>query len=160
MWERWSRESFRRDTLTFDVAKSILETHRPNLVLINLLEPDVQGHLNNWPKYLKGITASDRYVWQLWNFIQQDSHYKDKTALLITNDHGRHPDGHLDSFVSHGDGCESCRRISLLALGPDFKKGKKITDVYEQVDIPTTVAELMGFSIPNTQGRVFKEAFR
>lgn len=150
---------YRADSLTVRTAYEILQTQRPNLVLINLLAPDVFGHLKDWPNYLKGITASDNYVWKLWNYIQQDSHYKDKTTLFITNDHGRHPDGHLDGFVSHGDGCESCRHISLLALGPDFRKGVTVTGVYEQVDIPTTIAKLMGFKIPNSQGRVINELF-
>jgi hypothetical protein len=31
----------------------------------------------------------DAWIKQLWNFVQTDPQYKNKTAILITTDHGR-----------------------------------------------------------------------
>ena len=81
-------------------------------------------------------------------------HYKDKTALFITNDHGRHLNDVQDGFISHGDDCSGCRKISLLAIGPDFKKGKVVNAVHSQIDIPVTVGEIMGFSATNAKGEI------
>ncbi|WP_062545619.1 alkaline phosphatase family protein [Rufibacter tibetensis] len=148
---------YRADSTTIRVAKQILTKHKPNLVLINLLQPDGAGHAANWEAYLRGISTSDHYAKLLWDFIQINKNYKDKTALLITNDHGRHLDGILDGYVSHGDDCEGCRHISLLALGPDFQKGLIIETTYNLTDIATTVAQLLKFRIPTSQGKIIRE---
>src|SRR5690606_4502660 len=96
--------------------------HKPVLTLINLLDIDVWGHANNWEKYIKAIKELDGFALDLWQTVQSDPEMRNQTALYITNDHGRHLDGHKDGFKSHGDGCEGCRHISLLALGPDRKR--------------------------------------
>jgi arylsulfatase A-like enzyme len=99
------------------------------------------------------IQSTDRQALQLWNMIQNDSIYKDKTALFITNDHGRHCDGHKDGFVSHGGGCKCCRKISLVAIGPDFKKGKVVSEPSELIDIAATAAEILRIYMPLSKGR-------
>ena len=91
---------------------------------------------------------------KLWEFIQNDPYYKDNTTLLITNDHGRHPDGHKEGFKEHGDNCDGCKQIYLLALGPDFKQNVVITEEYEQIDLSVTVAKLLNFTIPTSKGRL------
>ena len=148
---------YRDDSLTFMEAKRILSEHHPKLVLINFREPDVSGHAGNWDAYLKGISASDEYVGKLWNFIQKDSIYKDKTALFITNDHGRHTHGGSGDFISHGDECEGCQHISLLTLGPDFAKGKIVDTKYNQTDISATIAAIFNFNFDVTSGQNIKE---
>ncbi len=94
---------------------------------------------------------------QIWQTIQSDPEMKDQTTLLITNDHGRHLDGRKDGFVSHGDKCEGCRHISLLALGPDFQKDLIINTPAEMIDISATIAEMLGFLMPTSRGRVLTE---
>ena len=135
----------RRDEETLAVAIDILTNHHPKLSLIHFREPDSFGHSNDWDSYLESIRATDQYVADLWSIIQNDPVYKDKTTLLVTNDHGRHSDGIGSGFVGHGDQCIGCRHISLLALGPDFRKGKVINNPYGQVDIAPTVARLLSF---------------
>ncbi|WP_170252672.1 alkaline phosphatase family protein [Adhaeribacter aerolatus] len=152
-----TNNGYRNDSLTLIEAKRILKEHQPNLALINFREPDAAGHSGNWREYLKGITTSDRYVTQLWDFLQKDTFYKDKTALFITNDHGRHTYGSSGDFINHGDQCEGCQHISLLALGPDFPKGKTIETKYNQTDISATVAALLGFSFDVTEGQKIQE---
>lgn len=148
------------DQLTWKAAKTILSEYHPYLALINVLEVDVQGHANNWEGYLKGIRNTDKIASELWNFIQNDSVYKDKTALFITNDHGRHKKGHKSGFINHGDRCEGCRSIYLLALGPDFKKNKRIEDRYEQIDISKTIAVIMNFNDPVSKGEFMMNLFQ
>lgn len=155
-----SGKGYRSDSLTFIAVKSVLQEYHPNLVLINLKEPDESGHAGNWNAYLKGISASDKYVGQLWAFLQQDKFYQGKTALFITNDHGRHSYGDPADFITHGDNCEGCQHISLLAVGPDFKKGQTIETKYNQTDISPTIAALMGFTFNETEGIKIKELLR
>jgi arylsulfatase A-like enzyme len=150
---------YRKDSLTFENVKSVLANEKPNLLLINFKEPDGAGHRKNWSAYLDGIRNADEYVFQLWNIIQSNSAYADKTTLFVTNDHGRHLDGHKDSFVSHGDSCSGCQHINLFAIGPDFKKGLVIDINREQIDISATTAKLLGFDFPTGKGKVMDELF-
>jgi hypothetical protein len=103
---------------------------------------------------------TDAYIEQIWNFIQSDPVYQGKTTLFITNDHGRHLNGVSNGFVSHGDDCDGCRHISLLAVGPDFHKGIDILNPREQIDLPTTIAHLMGFKMETAEGQVMTELFK
>lgn len=147
------------DAETFPVIKETLARDHPHLVLINLKQPDSGGHSGKWENYIEGLKASDAYALELWNFLQADSEYRDKTALFITHDHGRHLDGVADGFVNHGDNCEGCRKVSLLALGPDFKKGAVLENQSEQIDLPVTIADLLGFEMPGLKGRVLSELY-
>ncbi|MDO6389192.1 alkaline phosphatase family protein [Pontibacter sp. BT731] len=150
---------YRADSLTLIEVLKVLKTNRPNLMLINFMEPDGFAHAGNWEFYLRGIARGDRYAKQLWDFLRKDKHYRKKTTLLITTDHGRHLDSVDGGWVDHGDDCEGCRRISLLALGPDFRKGGFVETKYTLVDISATVAPMLGIAFPQSEGTVMTELF-
>jgi len=133
--------------------------HCNNLVLINFRNPDSWGHAGNWERYLSSMKKTDEYIHNIFRYIQLDDHYKDKTTLFVTNDHGRHLDGRKDGFISHGDGCEGCRKINCYAYGPDFKRGIVIDNERELIDIPVTIGELMGFNIAKSKGEIMTELF-
>jgi len=151
---------YRHDSITFNETKNILSNYHPNLVLINFREPDFSGHQNNWNNYLQGIIDTDNYTYQIWSFLQNDPFYANKTSLFVTNDHGRHLDTVSVGFASHGDTCEGCRHISLLALGPDFKTNTVISENREQIDIPATIAYMLQFKMYGTQGKIIYELFK
>ncbi|MCX6181030.1 MAG: alkaline phosphatase family protein [Bacteroidetes bacterium] len=151
---------YRDDSLTISNTIAIIKKHHPHLILVNLKEPDFSGHANNWEGYLKGIRSGDKYVYQLWQAIQNDPVYAGKTTLLITSDHGRHLDGVKSGFTNHGDDCEGCRHINLLALGPDFKKNVVLDSTRNQKDIASTVAYLLDFQMPTSKGEVLNEMFK
>jgi hypothetical protein len=142
----------RKDAETLEAAINTLQEKQPGLVLIQFKGPDANGHAGNWTGYLKSLQETDSLVNELWQYVQQDEHYKDKTAILITNDHGRHADGHKDGFISHGDKCSSCKHISLLALGPDFVPGAVIKEKYHQAEVPATIGRLLGIQVPTYHG--------
>lgn len=154
------KTGYRDDAVTLDSVIIHLKEHHPVLTLINFKEPDASGHANNWEGYLQGIKDTDEYAYRIWQFLQNDSVYKNSTTFIVTNDHGRHNDGWKDGFVSHGDNCDGCRHINFFAAGPDFKKGVIISEKYDQRDIPVTVAELLHFSMPTADGKVMWELFK
>ena len=151
---------YRADSLTLIAVKRILTQHKPNLVLINFMEPDGFAHAGNWAYYIRGIQRDDRYVMQLYDFLRKNKAYRNNTTLLVTNDHGRHLDGIATGWMDHGDACEGCRHISLLALGPDFKTGRTFVDTYTLLDVPSTVAFLLGFPFPQGEGKVIESLFK
>ncbi|MNJ86600.1 phosphopentomutase [compost metagenome] len=149
------------DQETYDKMIEVLSSKNPpHLMLVNLLAADAYAHAKKWDMYLKSIVQCDEYAFQLWNFIQSNEQLKDKTTLIVTNDHGRHLDGHKDGYISHGDNCEGCRHISLLAMGPDFKKNVESKEDAEQIDISKTISEILHFSVPTGKGRVLTELFK
>jgi hypothetical protein len=150
---------YRNDSITFIRIIETLSEEKYPVLMINFKEPDVSGHANNWDGYLKGIQKTDEYIKKIKDFIDTNAYYKETTALFITNDHGRHLDGHKDGFRSHGDNCDGCKHIFLYAYGPDFKQNFISETPREQLDISATLAHLLGFSMPTSNGKVMRELF-
>lgn len=146
----------RKDSVTFVNTINILKTHHPKLAIISFKEPDVSGHAGDSLAYIKGIIDTDNYFRKIYDYIQSDSIYKGTTTIIVTNDHGRH----TTNFISHGDLCEGCKKIEFFAIGPDFKENYISNTAYEQTDISATIAELMGFSMPTSKGRVMEDMFK
>ncbi len=134
-------------------AEAHLAADRPAIMAMNLGETDWVAHSGNWLGYLHAIHTADSLVYDLWTKIQADTALAGRTTLFVTNDHGRHDDQH-GGFQNHGDWCDGCRRIQVLALGPDFKTGLVTPFVYQQVDIAPTVGVLLGFAVPHATGNV------
>ena len=148
---------YREDAETMQRVLEILPMDHPRLVLINLKQPDAAGHSKDWAGYLKGIQAGDASAKALWDMLQQDPVYRGTTDLFITNDHGRHLDGHKDGFVSHGDDCAGCRKIMLVALGPDAPAGAVFAAHRNQIDLAATTAHILGLRLVGSTGKVMDE---
>ncbi|MCW8810940.1 MAG: alkaline phosphatase family protein [Ignavibacteriaceae bacterium] len=136
------------DDEVYDSLEVIMNTYHPKLILINFPTTDTKGHSGVWDDYVKALTNADNLVYKLWQKIQSDSYYKDTTSLFVTNDHGRH----TDSFKNHGDDCEGCEHIMLLAVGRNIPKGVTNSEPHQQIDIARTVGKLLGFSTPYSKG--------
>ena len=120
-----------------------MEEQKPNVIFVNFREPDYSAHKNDMNGYYSGLKRCDSLVMELWKFIKKSPGYAGNTALIITNDHGRHIDGHKDGLVNHGDDCEGCRRISCVGIGKGFNKGTVITDSIDLVGINKEVRMLL-----------------
>jgi hypothetical protein len=148
------------DEQTHNKLKTLIGENAPHLLLSNYLAVDTYAHSNQWDNYLASIQKCDEFALDLWSSIQKNPTMRNKTMLIITNDHGRHLNGHKDGFVNHGDNCEGCRKIFMLALGPDVKKNNVITSEAEQIDISKTIAEILHFEMPTSEGRILNELFK
>jgi hypothetical protein len=147
------------DSITLTRTLNSLTADHPSLLLVSFREPDFSAHQSNWSGYIEGIQNADEYVFRIWNFIESDSSYKGKTSLFVTNDHGRHLDNVNGGFILHGDTCMGCRHVSLLAIGPDFRKGEVVKIKRELLDLSPTIAEMLNFRMPTTHGHVMNELF-
>lgn len=137
-------------------AEAVLLSGHPAIVALNLAQTDIVAHTGSWTGYLAALHRADSLVYDLWLTIQSDTALAGRTTLLVTNDHGRHDDAH-GGFVSHGCSCDGCRRLQLLALGPDFRTGFVSPALAQQVDIVPTVGELFGFPTPWATGHVMAD---
>jgi hypothetical protein len=137
-------------------AEAVLLADHPAVVGLNLAQTDISGHTGSWSAYLAALQKADSLVCDLWTKIEADTALAGRTTMFVTNDHGRHDDEH-GGFQSHGCGCVGCRRVQLLALGPDFKTGFVSTARMQPVDIVPTVGVLLGFAAPYATGQVMDD---
>jgi hypothetical protein len=151
---------YRHDTITMKIAKDVLSNHHPDFMFIQFRDPDYSAHMGDTTGYRQGIIRGDKYCWELWKLLQGDPYYSGQTTFVITNDHGRHPDGTLDGFVSHGDGCPGCRHINLFIAGPDIKSNKIITSAWEQTDLHKTLCKMFGLDDRFSEGKVIQEVLK
>jgi hypothetical protein len=146
------------DTVTWDSTRTIIARDHPSLVYVLFAQVDKEGHTADTAKYLAAIHRADSLVWLLWNTIQNDSVYRDRTTMFVTSDHGRHDDAH-GGWQGHGDWCHGCRHIPFLAIGPDILPGRVHENDRSQIDIAPTIAALLGIEVPLAEGDVMEELF-
>ena len=148
------------DKPTFDRAKQEMEHGVAKLLVVHFAGPDDCAHDSDSTGYVGAIRRADAYTGALWRLAQELPAWRGKTTLIVTSDHGRHLDGVKGGFSSHGCNCEGCRRILFAAAGPDFDGTlEEVTTRRQQVDIPATIAELLGLSHEGMQGEVMTELF-
>ena len=147
------------DSVAYSNTLDVLKDHHPRIAIINFPKTDRTAHSGIWNDYVEAIKSADGLMLDLWNFLQSDSIYKNKTTLIITNDHGRHLDGIENGFSGHGDDCEGCRHIMLLILGPNSEAGVIDTSFYEQIDIAPTIGHLLEFDLPYANGKVISSVY-
>jgi len=151
---------YRDDSITFSQTINILQEFHPKLLMISFKEPDTRAHLDDWTGYLSSIKTSDRYIAELWEFINNDKFYAGKTSFFILNDHGRHLDNVKDGYISHGDDCLGCQHIFLFASGPDFIKNLEFDKDYHMTQLFSTICILLEMEPPFPFYEPIKELFK
>jgi len=136
---------------------SIMETDQPALIMINFHEVDMLGHSGSWEAYLLSIQQADLIVYDLWTKIQMSDHYKNKTALIIVTDHGRHSDNVREGFRHHSCDCTGCQRVFILGLGPGIKSNLAVDTYVDLIDICATIGDLIGVDTPFAMGKPLGE---
>jgi hypothetical protein len=131
------------DELTFFITREIMREFAPRLIFVNFWDMDV-AHWGSYSLYLQAITRTDRLTGMLWDEVQSNAKYKDRTTVLILPELGR--DGDINAangFLNHRSGDASCRNMWLLALGAGITKGETEQPVFH-TQVAATAAELLG----------------
>ena len=134
----------------------VMDNYHPKFLWVYLADVDGAGHSGIWSNYIGAIQIADSIVGALWNKIQSDPFYQDSTYLFVTNDHGRHDDQH-GGFSGHGCGCEGCRHIMFLALGPDIKSNFSSNQYHRIPDLAVTASAILGLNPEYATGEVISE---
>ncbi len=102
-----------------------LKTLPPHLTFVHLNQPDGAGHSLGWgsPEYLTAVSAMDALLGQILTTIQQGQ-LKDRTALIVTADHGGVDYSHLtpDDALNF--------RIPFYVMAPGVAPG----DIYASLE--------------------------
>ena len=111
------------------------------------------AHAGNYKLYLKEANKEDGFLKQLWDYIQSNQHYKGKTTLLITCDHGR-GDVLLQSWTDHGEKTPHSEQTWFAVMGPDSPSSGEIktkTTTYHK-QLAQTLSNLLGFDFKANAG--------
>ena len=127
------------DELSVYIAKQLMRQLAPSLLWITLHDIDI-AHSGTFSLYLDGIRRSDRLCAELWQSIQSNPEYANKTTMFILPDFGR--DSDIESggngFQHHRTGDAVSRTTWMMALGPDVKQNVVVDRRVQSTDlIPT-----------------------
>lgn len=134
------------DVFTHYQAMNELKTKKPKVLYIAYGETDEWAHHAQYRSYLDAANQVDKWIEEIWNFVQNDPQYKNKTTLFITVDHGR-GDKIKAQWTDHGSDVPGASEIWFAAMGPDIApKGEIKTDsqLYQK-QFAQTLAKIMGY---------------
>jgi hypothetical protein len=144
------------DELTFFITREVMREFAPRLILVNFWDMDV-AHWGSYSLYLQAITKTDRLTGMLWDEVQSNPSYKDKTTILVLPELGRDGDQNAaNGFLNHRSGDPSCRNTWMLAMGAGVKRGETDRPI-QHVDINATAAGLLGVKAGEITGRAIPE---
>lgn len=163
------KEEVNGDLVTMFTASEIINTFKPNLLVVNMQNSDI-GH-SNFTGYCKNMHKADFALAKLWQTIQEDVYLKDNTVLIAVPEFGRNKqhntvkDENGRYAVDH-TGDATSQEIFCFIGGPKHivKQDLVIEETLgETIDLVPTIAHLLGFvgDIPKDliPGRVLYEAF-
>lgn len=142
--KKWS--SVRFDAFTHIFMMEYVKRNQPRLVYISYGETDDFAHDGAYDHYLYSAHQTDAFIKELWDYIQGHPKYNNKTALLITTDHGR---GHspMTEWKNHGSKTMDSNQIWIAAMGPGVKTLGEVKTPGRsfQNQIASTMAKLLGY---------------
>ena len=135
----------RLDLVTYFQAKEYLKEYTPRVMYLNFSETDNYAHAGSYDWYISTLHGQERLIADLWNYIQSIPQYKDKTTLLISNDHGR-GNKVKSQWSSHGPYIQDSKDIFILAMGPDMPATGEVSNGQQlyQGQIAATLAKFLG----------------
>jgi hypothetical protein len=145
------KESTRYDLLTFVTAKEYIKKHQPKVMYISLGETDESAHHGRYDLYLQQANQLDKCIADLWYYVQTNEFYKNKTAFIITTDHGR---GQNSGWIKHGPFTPGSKEIWMAMMGPGIEAKGEIKEEGEllQKNISKLITGLLGTDL-NTENK-------
>ena len=139
------------DAKALRVARNLMAVFRPTLLGVALRDADVaHGSFN---AYVEVIRRNDQMFGELFDAIQADPELAESTALFVLPEFGRDADLNTRRGLDHGDGSDDLNLVSLVAWGPDFKRGTTVNEEVRAIDVTPTVCDLLGARARHARGR-------
>ena len=152
----WS--SVRLDVFTHHFAKEYLIKNKPKVLYIAYGETDDFAHDSQYDEYLFAARRTDQFIKDLWEYCQSVPEYKNKTAFIITTDHGR-GDAIKEEWTSHGTGVKDAYQIWLGGIGKGIKatgEGNSEGQWYAN-QVVNTILDLLGIETKERKGKAILE---
>jgi len=132
----------RSDESTFTMAFDYLKSYKPKVMFLSLDGTDHHAHGGRYSEYLDYAHLADSMISELWNWVQSQENYHDKTTLLITTDHGR---GRNKSWKTHGRWAFGSNQMWFAVIGPDTPPSGEIKSPgrYYQKQLARTIGSFL-----------------
>jgi hypothetical protein len=145
-------ESVAWDAPTFARAMEYVEHKHPRILYLALGETDEWAHARRYDLYLQMANRADSMLRELWETLQQDEHYRGKTTMLVTVDHGR---GRTErNWTDHGADVDGADEVWMAVLGPDTPAlGIRENTPATQAMVAATVAAMLEKDWPARQAK-------
>ncbi|MCR6721873.1 MAG: hypothetical protein NVV59_16645 [Chitinophagaceae bacterium] len=111
-----------------------------------LMEKRMNGRTQeNIDPTLDAARQVDAWIQSIWEWVQSHPQYKDKTALLITTDHGR-GDLKKEQWTGHGSSIDGASQIWFAVIGPGIAGQGEMSNTtpYFQEQFAQTIASFLG----------------
>ena len=136
-------------------ARRELEEHDPDLLVLQLLAVDQNGHVRGtyYPEYVERIEITDRLIEEFMGWCK-DHGYLEDAAVVLMADHGQGR-----GIGAHGHLSEGERFVPFAMWGSGISRGKSVSEPRSILDLAPTICYLLGVEPPDgSVGRVLKEA--
>ncbi len=136
----------RPDIITYLAGREYLKVYQPRVLYIEFGETDGFAHAGSYDRYIESAHAEDAMIADIWHLLQSMPQYKDKTALVISCDHGR-GDKIKSQWQDHGVKVEDSGQVWISAMGPDIRPIGEVKK-HEQhylAQLASTFAAILGF---------------
>lgn len=136
-------------------ARRELEAHDPDLLIVQLLAVDQNGHTRGtyYPEYVERIEITDRLIEEFMAWCA-DRGYLEDTAIVLMADHGQGI-----GIGAHGHLSEGERYVPFAMWGSGIAEGLVIEEPASILDLAPTISYLLGVEPPkDSVGRVLKGA--
>jgi hypothetical protein len=152
----------RLDAFTFYYGMEYLKKNKPRVMYFAFDETDDYAHAGEYAAYLNAAHYTDKFIGELWSYLQSDPQYKDKTTLIITVDHGRGTNA--EDWKHHGKKIAEADQIWMAIMGPDtpaLGEVKEEGQLYQK-QVAATLASFLGLSYASKSGTddVIKKALK
>jgi hypothetical protein len=136
-------------------ARRELERHDPDLLVLQLLAVDQNGHTRGtyYPEYVERIEITDRLIEEFMHHCEERGYLSDATVILMA-DHGQGR-----GIGAHGHLSQGERFVPFALWGSGIAKGRVVSEPHSILDLAPTISYLLGVEPPSgSTGRVLVEA--
>jgi hypothetical protein len=138
-------------------ARRELETHDPELLVLQLLAVDQNGHVRGtaYPEYVDRIEITDRLIEGFMAWCEDRGYLEEATVILMA-DHGQGK-----GIGAHGHLSEGERFVPFAMWGAGVAEGRVVEKPASILDLAPTICYLLGIELPKgSTGRVLRGALK
>ncbi len=143
------------DQNLISAAKREMEEHDPDLLVLQLLAVDQNGHTRGtyYPEYVERIEITDRLIEEFMAWCEEHGYLEDAAVILMA-DHGQGRGIGAHGHLSAGE-----RFVPFAMWGSGVPEGRATVEPRSILDLAPTICYLLGVEPPEgSTGRVLKEA--
>jgi arylsulfatase A-like enzyme len=136
-------------------ARRELERHDPDLLVLQLLAVDQNGHTRGtyYPEYVERIEITDGLIEEFMTWCEERGYLRNAAVILMA-DHGQGR-----GIGAHGHLSEGERFVPFAMWGRGIAQGRVATEPHSILDLAPTISYLLGIEPPGgSTGRVLTEA--